>query len=491
MESLPVEIIRHIASYTSFPALRSLASVSSVLRQSLHDWLVYKRAIDTHMNGGFLDHDAIYFDHEAPYFDYVPEFTALAPGKVLQKWARNPIDSKTPPDLCAKYAIADYRCFGILLREENVYSGKVMENFVQWAGPMVARGHPAVRLIERAVNMEYRTIDSPTYIYIISFCFASFFLTHGTRRGSTGRISFFSYRNLLPIEESSIYEQWTTAMEKLRIYYKIRAEQEGDPTGQLNYRDLPFEGTCVPRTKQEIDDSYEVVLHDTLTHTNEMWSAVAFHELCLRTVAMMGYDYKRFLSSPESFGSHIPQSDPRRLKPAPSGYEIPFESFMKLPEPFGDPAEFVWCHLEQMTSKEFLEDGKWMGYYTTRYSGRGLEYMRRDGPHQYIVDVEFKVIPDDNDGNVEDGVNEELWFLGITGSGRDRRGEFEISGKIFPNTGKVVLEKTFSYFPPLRAPTMRSLDWMAFMTPFGIVGYWGDIKDGGLVWLWKESWYQE
>ncbi|KAF3901858.1 hypothetical protein AA313_de0209465 [Arthrobotrys entomopaga] len=169
---------------------------------------------------------------------------------------------------------------------------------------------------------------------------------------------------------------------------------------------------------------------------------------------------------------------------------------MELPKPFGNPADFVWCHLEKMTSKEFLEDGEWMGFYT--YG----EYERFDPG---MVGIKFKVVepgqyevsedeyPDDYDPNewkTIDTENAEVVHITARG-GEDDVGEFKLFGQILRNTGKFVFTKMYTRVVDGKPQKCHKWDWLGFMTPFGMVGMWCSSADGvySEFWIWKDNWY--
>jgi hypothetical protein len=148
---------------------------------------------------------------------------------------------------------------------------------------------------------------------------------------------------------------------------------------------------------------------------------------------------------------------------------IPFQSFMHLPIPFSKPPlnNLQSSYLPTMTSKSFLEDGEWVGYYTV--PSTPLNPARFDTP---VHGIKFVTRPDP----LGDAFK-------IKGSGKDSHGDFELVGLIAFN-GKVELRKSIR--TDYRNPPQG---WHGQMTPFGIVGHWGRFhRNGGELWLFKKEW---
>ncbi|EPS42647.1 hypothetical protein H072_3426 [Dactylellina haptotyla CBS 200.50] len=461
MESLPIELLRRIAFYSPYPSLHSLVCVSRKLRRAFHDWLVYKQIIDNHLHGYFRLED----EKQEGEPDFLPSTGRIA------VWARNPIDSNTPPELCAKYAFADYRCF-ILKRNPFFEKEDLIEDFAWWAGPMVARGHPATQLLERALKVSQEDIGSPTVNYIITFCLTSYLLSH-TKNKIYERAHLIAPADVYSVHWKVIHEQWGTIREILNSKAShVEVKQVGNTrrASMKKWREMAFEGTRLPTNRAEIDGTDMLV--PWRMRTVRDCTAFSMHELCMRSVGMMGQEYR----------GDVKKVTWRAMgyTPAPSGYEIPFEKFMKLPEPFAEPAEFVGCHLEKMMTKEFIEQGRWVGIYSY-WRPNSLSGMS-------MTKVKFRVILNGNaGGGGQNGVDEghgSVETIRVTGCGEDGAGSFVLHGRMSPNTGKMFLVKAYSDHDVF-------WDWLLFMTPFGLVGSCGARAHSELVWLWKEDWYTD
>lgn len=117
-----------------------------------------------------------------------------------------------------------------------------------------------------------------------------------------------------------------------------------------------------------------------------------------------------------------------------------------------------------MTSVPFLESGEWVGYYSYSLNLTHPDRVRIDPP---MTGIYFTSNP-------------KLGAGGLQASGVDSVGNFTLSGN-FQANGMVQMTKTYAQG--------FSWNWSASMTPFGIVGYWGQGGTyQGLFWLWKKEW---
>ncbi|KAH8806721.1 hypothetical protein DL96DRAFT_1630542 [Flagelloscypha sp. PMI_526] len=169
-----------------------------------------------------------------------------------------------------------------------------------------------------------------------------------------------------------------------------------------------------------------------------------------------------------------PIIDNNTWQPPPTLKTLPFSSVLGLETfiPFSDGIQFPLRHLPTMASKEFLEDGIWVGYYA---------YCAMNGPaptgslliDRPMRDISFRVrVPLSEEG-----------FLEVNGTGRDNIGVFELSGILTTARGKLGMTKAYV--------GQHSFPWDASITPFGILGTWGQPMSGfhgGWIWLWKQTW---
>ena len=162
-------------------------------------------------------------------------------------------------------------------------------------------------------------------------------------------------------------------------------------------------------------------------------------------------------------GIHSESAPPVQIS-VPTTESIRFRSFMDMPLPFAaDIATALpFCHLASMTSKSFIEEGEWAGFYSMSI---GPLHPRPFDPP--MRGIRFQVCDDP-----------ELPARTLDAKGEDGVGSFRLFGKIALNTGEITLEKQYDGQGP-------HWDWFCLMTPFGIAGTWGSDDWGGWVWLWK------
>jgi hypothetical protein len=162
--------------------------------------------------------------------------------------------------------------------------------------------------------------------------------------------------------------------------------------------------------------------------------------------------------------------------PVPS--KIPFHTCMDVKSIFDAPAaRFDTCHLRAMTSPEFLSSGLWTGYYTDErlQDYLGIETILFDPPMFEINIIARALSPHDATAR---GARTKI---DRQSKGTDSHGKFRLEGRIYAN-GTVDIVKTY-----LSGDT--SWVWTGQVTPFGIVGHWGNQwQFGGYFWIWKEEW---
>lgn len=108
--------------------------------------------------------------------------------------------------------------------------------------------------------------------------------------------------------------------------------------------------------------------------------ATQLHTLANKAVALFSMELRSALAA-----SRVANSDPTGLARPPSAFDIPFQSFIKLPKPFtqGCAEAFSTCHLSVMASPSFFEDGEWTGYFS--FTGKmGREGTWQENPTDYF-----------------------------------------------------------------------------------------------------------
>ena len=164
----------------------------------------------------------------------------------------------------------------------------------------------------------------------------------------------------------------------------------------------------------------------------------------------------------------------------PSYPKIPLHRMVSAPiAPFTSDDNLDACYIKSLTSKEFIEDGEWQGFYS--FDIQLTNYPRFDPP---MKGIKFTV------GSVTsftDAVNELVVMtpymstLHVSANGTDHVGDFRLGGQIYAD-GRVNLVKDYDQGP--------TWNWDVKMTPWGMIGFWGGEQGDryGYVWLWKKHW---
>lgn len=165
----------------------------------------------------------------------------------------------------------------------------------------------------------------------------------------------------------------------------------------------------------------------------------------------------------------------------PSIDRIPFAKIVIDPiTPFTPGLNFDSRFLKCLTTREFIEDGEWLGYYSFNTTLRHQPGF--DPPMERIrfrvTDSATSII------TLEDGsepIPGQVSAWHVSSTGVDNVGDFHLEGQIHAD-GRVMLSKRYDQG--------FGWGWEAKMTPFGIMGFWGPEEGAryGYVWLWKKEW---
>jgi hypothetical protein len=171
-----------------------------------------------------------------------------------------------------------------------------------------------------------------------------------------------------------------------------------------------------------------------------------------------------------------------QISELPSPTKIPFATLMHMPPifesggsvPFQDTnTPFGLCHLDKMMSPDFLSSGRWMGYYSDQRWALGRRHF---DPPMRDIRILARTATKDDDSSLRNHTVIDSQSRGI-----DAVGEFSLHGIVLDD-GFIQMNKTY-------LSNNFSWTWKARMTPFGIVGVWGDEERfGGYFWIWKEEW---
>lgn len=147
----------------------------------------------------------------------------------------------------------------------------------------------------------------------------------------------------------------------------------------------------------------------------------------------------------------------------PKVERIPLGKLLDFGVPFGDlPRD---GRLPMRISREFLEGGEWVGYYSLRMN---LVATSIDPPMRTI---HFQTEEVDEDGRIK-----------LKSSGMDMVGGFELTGWV-ARDGRVQILKNYTVGP--------RWDWHGMLGPLGMIGSWSSGgRPHGMFWIWKKEWSQ-
>ncbi|CAO2658480.1 Nn.00g062030.m01.CDS01 [Neocucurbitaria sp. VM-36] len=167
------------------------------------------------------------------------------------------------------------------------------------------------------------------------------------------------------------------------------------------------------------------------------------------------------------------QCNPDQLGYMPIPAHIPFSTFMDIPAVFHRTAEnFSTCHVREMTTHTFLS-GHWQGYYSDQ---RPFLNARRF--HIPMRDIRIVARAASGEGSTRMKTKA---IIDRRSRGVDSHGEFSLDGRVCED-GLVHLSKKYIGMG-------QPWPWSGRMTPFGIIGVWGDSNNfGGYFWISKHEW---
>lgn len=150
----------------------------------------------------------------------------------------------------------------------------------------------------------------------------------------------------------------------------------------------------------------------------------------------------------------------------PTTESINFHHLMDMPPPFATNtlSDFRFCHLSKMISKSYFEDGEWVGFYYTafsRFEPRHFHPPMRNV--RFITNFDPARTPSHS----------------LSARGQDATGQFSLQARLEDESGKISVNQKYAVGKLRRY-------WTCMLTPFGIVGTWGEgISFEGWLWLWK------
>lgn len=133
--------------------------------------------------------------------------------------------------------------------------------------------------------------------------------------------------------------------------------------------------------------------------------------------------------------------------------------------------------IERILSCLTNEDSEWAGYYI--YSNTG--FVRADAPMHFTLRATSTPLPP-SETDVSESQPTSSHIVHFDGSGSDGIAAFTLVGSINLRTGLVEAVKDY-------AGMTTRWDWAGVVTPFGMVGKWGNLHSwGGWWWIWPRKW---
>jgi len=174
---------------------------------------------------------------------------------------------------------------------------------------------------------------------------------------------------------------------------------------------------------------------------------------------------------PESRAQTLPR---RPVFPPRSMGSYPVVQYMDIPLPYmlNSDKDILTCHLPKMATKQFIEDGEWVGYRYVSWTDSPI-YV-----YPAMMKINFRIKARKRHGAFG------LFALDAS----DEGGPFVLDGVFYADIGRMFMTKI--YLDEDESKWTMSLA----VTPFGLVGSWSYLGDDriidmrGWLWLWKRSW---
>jgi hypothetical protein len=222
--------------------------------------------------------------------------------------------------------------------------------------------------------------------------------------------------------------------------------------------------------------------------------ATALHTLANKAVGLHSMELRSAIAA-----NRLSNPDPTGQARPPSAFDIPFQSFMALPNPFTPNCAQVFsaCHLSIMACPSFFEDGEWTGYFSWVGTwGRGSRSRYNTNPRDI-----FEGIGGETDGEdvnwwrqpnnvpmppIERSVRFRLertdsphCFVMRSNCFHSFRRTHVLVMTVQRRTGLIAIDHTDVL------GTRQAGALQAVLTPFGIVC---PYVSGVWLWLWKKNW---
>ncbi|KAG9190499.1 hypothetical protein G6011_08587 [Alternaria panax] len=427
--SLPNELVQHIASFLSCSSALDLLRTNRQLRNICNDKLVFQNIVKYNLERPLL----------------------LGNGIVLSEaiWEESDAAlSNIPLQQTIRTAYAAERCIQALLEKDDTWTmcpSKRLSSyeFSEWLPQIMALHHPAASRLK-----------PETFLQLQGHILLGMRVPRPIDPNLLGVNFILSYTILAHLQKTG---NGTQVKEPFDRFFSVN--RATDPAITLS-NGTRTDGDAIKSLRQRVrdygcfGDTFDFDQATTLLPT--LMLELAVHHLA-----------------------------PGQISELPSPTTIPFSSLMDMPPVFDTNKSpphrdasipFGWCHLTKMLSPDFLSSGRWTGYYSDQR--RALGRRRFDAPMRGIRFVARKTRREELEA---DSSLSECTMVDSLSRGSDAVGEFTLQGRV-QNDGYVYMIKRYLLED-------SSWTWKARMTPFGIVGVWGDEDMfGGCFWIWKEEW---
>lgn len=437
---LPIEIIQCILDNGPCSNALVLARVNSRLRAVCTDPKVYTSIIQNRQG--------------------MKSFEPLGDS---QWWDNVNLHSETDWQTCARWALADMLALDHLDPTQNAKTPD-SKDFWVWLPELLASGHPTAASICPSIS---DSLDAQNQLGEIPLLMAQLSQESQVHKNNwIARVilvlasSLFGETEIMRHEGISFALRGHEAHAQLNSYFANRVARFLDT--EIDVLAVEAEGN------NGIWGTIDLLMNINNTATMHHWTQCM--ELCIIMTPIL---HRQLTVTPVQT-TNVSNNWSIATRPPPGICDIPWQAiYGKIAPPYtlnykskvkSQPTcDFANAHLAHMTSKAFLEDGEWIGYYC---------YTTTKQPtwDPIMSEIKFKVTSECPD------------HCTVQGSGRDLIAPFSLNGTIFRTTGWAQLAKGYQ---PGRHSTWS---WSTMMTPFGIVGCWGTQNWGGWVWLWKKAW---
>ena len=448
--ALPPELLQHIARFLPCSSVLRLMRVSHQLHDACHDPLLFKDIARNafHRTPGATDSLLDLYKQ--------PGRIALRPKQLDWPEGESILDEPSFEDK-TRWALAVEDLIRLSTLKPAAWLTSTTSDMADWLPHMLALHHPASLYLEPDMFLlPHGQLSQPntnSSSSLLAYRWLSRTADQARDRRATARLQAAHFTNLSFILNYTILQRLvstSTAIDVLDLLVRQVApdwwDTDAAATGTLGMAETLFQ-----RLSERIPGYATFIRDFTLTQASAA--------LPLLLVAI------------------VSRSDIRTGPLLAIPGQIPFTDFMAIPSVYRNSAEtFSTCHYKHMTTPEFLS-GRWMGYYSDHrpYAMRvANQTVNVDPPMQNIQMV------------VEEPTEEARTRLRISAvieretRGYDTHGDFSLSGRVredgLVSVAKQYLANGFSW------------TWTGRMTPFGIVGVWGQHSFGGYFWLFKEEW---